>query len=82
MAHETRSEHYAGGFPDCIAAFDSLSDPRTGRHKQHYFGEILFIALAAIISQCEGFEDMERFAKGRESWLRKYHCYRRQSSSA
>ena len=72
MDHETRSEHYAGGFPDCIAAFDNLSDPRTGRHKQHYFGEILFIALAAIISQCEGFEDMERFAKGRESWLRKY----------
>lgn len=28
--HETRSEHYAEGFPDCIAAFASFSDPRTG----------------------------------------------------
>jgi len=72
MAHETRSTQFAGGFPESITAFSQLSDPRTGRHKRHYFGEVLFIALAAIICQCEGFDDMERFAKGRESWLRKY----------
>lgn len=72
MNNETRSEHFSGGFPNSIAAFSSLSDPRVGRSKQHYFGEILFIALAAIICQCEGFEDMERFAKGKESWLRKH----------
>ncbi|MDB9741602.1 ISAs1 family transposase, partial [Akkermansiaceae bacterium] len=59
-------------FPDSIAIFDQLTDPRKGRNKQHYFGEILFIALAAIICQCEGFDDMERFAKGKESWLKKH----------
>lgn len=72
MSHETRSEHYAGGFPESLAAFSDLSDPRTGRNKRHYFGEILFIALAAIICQCEGFDDMERFAKNKETWLRKF----------
>ncbi len=72
MTNETRSEHYSGGFPHCIEAFSTLQDPRSGRNKQHYFGEILFIALAAIICQCEGFDDMERFAKGKESWLRQY----------
>ena len=72
MPKQTRSEHYSGGFPQSISAFSQLPDPRTGRNKQHYFGEILFIALAAIICQCEGFDDMERFAKGKEKWLRKF----------
>ena len=72
MDHETRSDRYAGEFPDAISGFQSLTDPRTGRHKRHYFGEIIFIALAAIICKCEGFEDMERFAQGKESWLKKF----------
>jgi predicted transposase YbfD/YdcC len=72
MAHESRSDHYAGGFPESISAFSGLPDPRSGRNKQHYFGEILFIAVAAVICQCEGFDDMERFAQTKEAWLRKY----------
>jgi len=48
-----------------------MSDPRTGRHPRHYFGEIIFMALAAIICQCEGFDDMARFAKLKEKWLKK-----------
>lgn len=72
MAKETRSEHYAGGFPENLSAFSSLIDPRTGRNKRHYFGEVLFISLAAIICQCEGFDDMERFATGRKEWLQKH----------
>lgn len=72
MDHRTRSERYAEGFPDSIAAFRDLADPRTGRNKRHYFGEVLFIALAAIICQCEGFDDMARFAKAKKSWLQKF----------
>jgi hypothetical protein len=53
MATETSSEHNSGGFPPCIVAFACLDDPqtRTGPNKRHYFGEILFKALAAIICQ-------------------------------
>ncbi len=72
MTHETRSEHYAGGFPDSLEAFNHLTDPRTGRNKRHYIGEILYIALAAIICQYEGFDDMERFAQGKKLWLKKH----------
>ena len=71
MTDRTRSEHYSGGFPESIEAFNSLSHPRTGRHPHHYFGEIIFMALAAIICQCEGFDDMARFAKLKERWLKK-----------
>jgi len=72
MSNETRSEKYAGGFPENIKLFSILTDPRKGRNKQHYFGEIIFIALAAIICQCEGFDDMERFAKNKIKWLKKF----------
>ena len=72
MSHKTRSEQFSGGFPKSIEAFAELTDPRGGRHKRHYFGEIVFMALAAIICQCEGFDDMERFARLKESWFRKF----------
>lgn len=73
MAHKkTRNEQYAGGFPSGMEAFQSLPDPRNGRSKRHYFGEVLFIALAAMTCGLEGFDDFERFAKLKEDWLRKH----------
>lgn len=71
MPNKTRRDEYSGGFPDGFEPFEELDDPRWGRHPRHYFGEIIFIALAAMICGSEGFEDFERFAKARESWLRK-----------
>jgi hypothetical protein len=68
--NQTRSEQYAGGFPPGMAAFQTLPDPRHGKAKRHYFGEVLFIALAAMVCGMEGFEDFQRFAKLKESWLR------------
>ena len=69
---KTRNEEYAGGFPPGMEAFENLSDPRGGRAKRHYFGEVLFIALAAMVSGMDDFADFERFAQEREEWLRKW----------
>jgi predicted transposase YbfD/YdcC len=69
---KTRSEEYAGGFPPGMEAFEELKDPREGKAKRHYFGEVLFIALAAMVSGMEGFDDFERFAKLRKTWLGKW----------
>lgn len=55
-----------------MQAFEKLTDPRNGRAKRHYFGEVLFIALAAMISGMDDFADFERFAQEREEWLRKW----------
>lgn len=71
-SQKTRSEEYAGGFPPGMEAFENLTDPRGGRAKRHYFGEVLFIALAAMVSGMDDFEDFERFAEEREDWLRKW----------
>lgn len=72
MASKTRRDEYAGGFPDGLEAFRSLEDPRTGNNPNHYFGEVLFIALAAMICGCEGFEDFERLARLKAGWLGKH----------
>lgn len=69
---QTRNEHYAGGFPPGMEAFEKLTDPRNGRAKRHYFGEVLFIALAAMVSGMDDFADFERFAQERKEWLRKW----------
>jgi len=67
---KTRNEEYAGGFPAGMEAFEKLPDPRDGRAKRHYFGEVIFIALAAMVCGMDDFEDFERFAQMREKWLR------------
>ena len=33
-----------------MKAFENLTDPRDGRAKRHYFGEVLFTALAAMVN--------------------------------
>jgi len=63
---------YAGGFPKGFEAFEALNDPRQGKYPRHYFGEIIFIALAAMVCGSEGFDDFERFAKLKEKWLCKH----------
>ena len=68
----TRSEEDAGGFPPGMEAFESLTDPRQGKAKRHYFGEVLFIPLAAMICGMEGFDDFERFGKLKIRWLRRF----------
>ena len=63
---------YSGGFPEGFEVFASIQDPRNGGNTRHYFGEILFIAFAAVLCGVRSYELMEEFAELRESWLRKW----------
>lgn len=77
MAHElshskSKSRDYSKGFPNSIQVFDSLPDPRNGPSTKHYFGEILFISLAAMLAGMDTCADFVRFAQGREQWLRRW----------
>jgi len=72
MSNKTRRDEYAGGLPKGFEEFEHLEDPRKGKYPRHYFGEIIFISLSAMICGSEGFDDFERFAKRRETWLRKH----------
>lgn len=63
---------YSRGFPEGFEVFASIGDPRDGGHTCHHFGEILFIAFAAILCGVRSYELMEEFGGLREEWLRKW----------
>ncbi len=49
----------------------SVGDPRSPRGCRHRFEEILFIALAAMVSGADDAEAIEDFGESHEDWLRK-----------
>ena len=51
--------------------FAELTDPR-GRNKQHLLEEILLIAIAAILSGAESWDDIEEYGHAKQSWLRTF----------
>ena len=40
---------YSGGLPQGFVVFASNQGPRNGGNTRHHFGEILFIAFAAVL---------------------------------
>jgi len=63
---------YSGGLPDGYEAFDILEDPRTGGHKKHHFGEVLFMVITATLCGMDHFTQIEDFCEAQEDWLRKW----------
>lgn len=50
--------------------FDSISDPRIERCKKHNLLDILLLAVTAVMSGSEGWEDIENFGHIKLDWLR------------
>jgi predicted transposase YbfD/YdcC len=50
--------------------FAELPDPRIDRTKKHQLLDILAITLCATIAGADSFEEVERFGKSRQAWLR------------
>lgn len=55
--------------------FDSIADPRIDRCKKHNLLDILLLAISAVISGAEGWEDIEDFGHLKLDWLRKYRPF-------
>ena len=51
----------SGGFPEGFEAFSILEDPRTGHHKKHHFGEVLFMVVTATLCGMNNFAEIEDF---------------------
>lgn len=52
--------------------FNDLTDPRSPKNKQHLLIELILITICAVICGADGWEEIETFAKARESWLRQF----------
>lgn len=53
-------------------SFANLSDPRTGKRRDHLLLEIVAIALCAVICGAEGWTDVEAFGKAKRKWLKRF----------
>ena len=52
--------------------FTDLPDPRMDRTKKHLLGDILVIAVCAVIAGADSFPEVETFGKAKEPWLRRF----------
>jgi len=52
--------------------FANLEDPRDIRGKEHLLLDIITIALCAVISGAEGWEDMAEYGRAKQDWLRAF----------
>jgi predicted transposase YbfD/YdcC len=55
-----------------FAHFATLPDPRVERTKLHKLSDIVFIAIAAVLSGCEDWNEMELYGQEKYEWLTKY----------
>src|SRR4051794_9914924 len=55
---------------DILHHFAAVPDPRDARFVTHRLGDLLTIALCAMLSGAKSFEDMAAFGRAKEGWLR------------
>jgi hypothetical protein len=51
--------------------FEDIDDPRIERTKRHKLGDILTIAILAVICGAESWVGMESFGQAKEKWLKR-----------
>ena len=56
---------------DCVL---SVPDPRTGNHKKHNLGEMLFAALVSVVCGYDSYVAFARFTELNLEWLRGLGC--------
>jgi predicted transposase YbfD/YdcC len=61
-------------YPDLsiARAFADLPDPRVDRTKKHALGDILVIALCALICGADSWEEVEAFGHAKHDWLKRF----------
>lgn len=52
-----------------LTHFSSLPDPRDNRGKEHLLLDLLAIAICAVISGAEGWEDIAEYGRAKQDWL-------------
>ena len=62
--------------PTFLKHFDPITDPRIERCKKHDLLDILLLAICAVISGAEGWEDIEDFGHLKLDWLRRYRPFK------
>ena len=60
---------------DFFAHLSLIEDPRSSVNRQHDLVDIMFLVMAAVVSGCEGWQEIEDFGTNKLDWLRKYRPF-------
>lgn len=63
---------YSAQFPQGFESFAIIEDPRTGNHKKHHFGEVLFMSVTAMLCGMNSFSDIAEFVEIQIDWFKKW----------
>jgi predicted transposase YbfD/YdcC len=55
-----------------LRAFDGLKDPRVNRTKKHSLGDILTVAICAVICGADGWAQVEEFGDCKKKWFKTF----------
>jgi len=55
-----------------VAFFANLEDPRVERTRRHVLGDVLVIAVLAVIAGADGWDEIVEWATARQEWLRTF----------
>jgi predicted DNA-binding protein (UPF0251 family) len=55
-----------------LRAFAALEDPRTDRTKKHSLGDILTIAICAVICGADGWVQVAHFGRCKKKWFQRF----------
>src|ERR1043165_10040274 len=55
-----------------IDLFSNLPDPRVERTRRHKLIDILVITIAAVLSGCDDWNEIELYGHSKEEWLRQF----------
>jgi predicted transposase YbfD/YdcC len=53
-------------------SFGDMPDPRVEGRCDHLLGDIILIAICAVLAGAEGWEEIEEFGQTKEAWLRQF----------
>lgn len=60
---------------DFFTHLSLIEDPRSHVNRQHNLVDIMFLVMAAVVSGCEGWQEIEDFGVNKLDWLRKYRPF-------
>ena len=63
---------YSAQFPKGFDSFTIIEDPRTGNHKKHHFGEVIFMSVTAMLCGMNTFSDIAEFVDIQLDWFKKW----------
>ena len=72
MSRNPHKVAYSKNFPEGFSIFEALEDPRTGNNRKHYFGEVMFISVTAMLCGMNSFSEIVEFAELQISWFKKW----------